>query len=117
MYLDSIVSFVHELEEFVDDRLQKAPMSAQKSRILSHDVHNIRGNNGFVIFALLLFAKTQQLFDDRHQKPFLVFFVHGARYAADGPAQSVQILPRPFRSIHLIKQKIFFLNFNCIHIN
>ena len=57
-----------------------------------------------IVFATLLLAKTQQVLDHGDQKPFFVFLMHGARYGADSPAQSVQILPRPLGAVHLIGQ-------------
>lgn len=41
---------MHEFEEFVDHSLKEFPMSLQKPRILSYDVHYVGRNNGFVIF-------------------------------------------------------------------
>ncbi len=35
------MGFMHEFEEFVDNRLQKLPMCLEKSRVLANDVHDI----------------------------------------------------------------------------
>ena len=40
--LNSVVSFVHKLEQFIDDSFEELPVGAEESRILTHDVHDIR---------------------------------------------------------------------------
>ena len=50
---------MHELEQFVDHRLEKFPMGAEKTRILTDDVHDVRGDDRLVIFATLLLAQTE----------------------------------------------------------
>ena len=59
--------------------------SPKKSRILSHNVHNVGGNNGFVVFSFLLFTHSQQIFDDCHQEPLLILFMHRTRNRANSP--------------------------------
>ena len=40
--LNSVVSFVHKLEQFVYDGFEELPVGAKKPWILTHDVHDIR---------------------------------------------------------------------------
>ena len=69
--------------------------------ILSDDVHDVGGDDGLVVFALLLLAEPQQVFDDGDEEPLLVFLMHRAGYRSDGPTESVQVLPRPLVAVHL----------------
>ena len=62
--LHSLVGLVHELEKFVHHCLQEAPMGPEKARILSHNVHDVGGDDGLVVLALLLLAQSQQIFND-----------------------------------------------------
>ena len=50
---------MHELEEFVDDRLQELPVLTQEAWVLSDDVHDVGGDDSFVVFSSLLLAQTQ----------------------------------------------------------
>ena len=68
---------------------------------MTHNVHDVGGDDGLVVLALLLLAHAQEVFDDGHQEAFFVLFVHGARDGADGPAERVEIFPRPFVTIDL----------------
>jgi hypothetical protein len=47
---------VHKFEKFVDYGLEEFPVGAQKSRILSDDVHYIRCYYGLVVFTPFLLA-------------------------------------------------------------
>jgi hypothetical protein len=76
-------------------------MGAKESRVLSHNVHDVRRDNRLVVLAALHLAETQQLLDDHHEELLLVVLVHCARDTTDGPAESIEIMPRPFSSIHL----------------
>jgi hypothetical protein len=110
--------FVHELKQFIDDSLQEFPMRLEKTRVLPHNVHDIRRYNGFVVLASLDLAETQEVFYDGDQEPFFGLFVymrhqsvaampdskyhtHRARNRTDSPTQGVEVLPRPFGSINL----------------
>ena len=52
---------MHELEEFVDNRLEELPVLSQEARVLPHHVHDVRRDDRFVVLASLLFAKAQQI--------------------------------------------------------
>ena len=52
---------VHELEELVDDSLQEPPMGPQEPRVLANDVHDVGGDDGLIVLALLLLAKAKQV--------------------------------------------------------
>jgi hypothetical protein len=71
----TFMSFMHEFKQFVDDRLQKFPMSLQKSWILADDIHDVAGNHGFVVFTTNHLGEPKQFFDKVHEEPFLRFFV------------------------------------------
>jgi hypothetical protein len=66
---------MHELEEFVDHRLEEFPMCFQKSRILANNIHDICRYHRFVVFAAFHFAQTQQILDNCNQEAFLGFLV------------------------------------------
>ena len=55
---------VHELEQLVDDGLQKLPMSAQETWVLAHHVHDVRRNNRLVILAAFLFAQAKKILNE-----------------------------------------------------
>ena len=59
------MGLVHELEQLVDDRLEEPPVSSQESRVLAHDVHDVRGDDGLVVLALLLLAKAKQVLEEK----------------------------------------------------
>ena len=101
VYLYSVVGLVHELEKLVDDRLEETPMGAQEAWILADHVHDVGRDDGLVVLSLLLLAQPQQLLDDGDKEALFVFLVHGTREAADGPAQRVQVLPRPLAAVNL----------------
>jgi len=52
---------MHKLEQFVDDRFQKLPVSTKKSGILTDDVHNVGGDYSLVVFAPFLFTQSQEI--------------------------------------------------------
>ena len=60
--LHTLVGLVHELEQFVHDCLQEAPVCAEEAWILPHDVHDVGGDDSLVVLALLLFAQPQKVF-------------------------------------------------------
>jgi hypothetical protein len=49
--LRTFVQLMHKFKQLINDRLQEFPMRLEEARILSHDVHDIRGDNCFVVFA------------------------------------------------------------------
>lgn len=55
------MSFVHELEQFIDDSLEKLPVGAQKAGVLSDHVHYIGRYHRLVVFAALMLAHSQQI--------------------------------------------------------
>ncbi|KAH3676811.1 hypothetical protein OGATHE_001301 [Ogataea polymorpha] len=74
--LDTLVSFMHKLKELVDNSLQELPMCFQESWVLTNDVHDIRSDNSFVIFASLHFGQRKQILDNGDQESLFAFFVH-----------------------------------------
>jgi hypothetical protein len=86
-----IIVTMHELKQFIDNSFEELPVGPEESGILPHHVHDVGGNDSFVVLALFLLAKTQQIFDDGHQKPFFVLLVHGSGNAAYCPAQLQKI--------------------------
>lgn len=48
---------VHELEQLVDNRLEEPPVGPEEPGVLAHDVHDVGGDDGLVVLALLLLAK------------------------------------------------------------
>ncbi len=52
---------VHELKQLVDDSLEELPVGPEESWVLAHDVHDVGGDDGLVIFPSFLFTQTQQV--------------------------------------------------------
>mmetsp|Transcript_7823 Transcript_7823/g.13470 ORF Transcript_7823/g.13470 Transcript_7823/m.13470 type:complete len:443 (-) Transcript_7823:1690-3018(-) len=75
--LHSGVHLVHELEQFVDHRLEELPVCAQKARVLADDVHNVGGNDSLVVLPPRELAQVQQVPDHRHQELVLHVLHHG----------------------------------------
>lgn len=59
--LDALVGLVHELKQLVNNSLQEPPVGPEESWVLANDVHDVRGNDGLVVFPLLLFTKAQEI--------------------------------------------------------
>ena len=95
------VTLVHKLVQFVHHCLQEGPMVDQEVGELADHVHDVGRDDGLVVLSLLLLAQPQQLLDEGDKEALFVFPVHGTRDAADGPAQRVQVLPRPLAAVNL----------------
>jgi len=67
----TFVSLVHELEKLVDNGLEEFPVRLQETRVLSDDVHDVRGANGLVVLPALLLSQTQKFLDHAHQESLL----------------------------------------------
>jgi hypothetical protein len=52
-------------------------MSLEEARILPNDIHDVRGNDGLVIFPALDFTKAKEILDDGDQKSFFGFLICG----------------------------------------
>ena len=106
----TFVRLVHKLEELVDDSLEELPMRFEEARILANDVHDIRGNDGFVILAALNLTQPKEILDDDDEEALLVVLIcdarsangpeiekiirtHRARYRTNGPAERVEVVP------------------------
>lgn len=72
------MSLMHELEKLVHHGLQEFPVRFQESGILSDNVHDITGDDGFVVLSTLHFGKTKEIFDDVDQESLLGLFIHGS---------------------------------------
>lgn len=57
---NTFVSFMHELEQLVDDRLQELPVSLEEPWILANNVHNVACNHSFVVLTPNHLGKAQQ---------------------------------------------------------
>ena len=71
----TFVRLVHKLKEFVHDRLQELPVCLEEARVLANNVHDIGGNNGFVVLPSFYFNQAQEFFDDSHEEPFFSVLV------------------------------------------
>mmetsp|Transcript_2402 Transcript_2402/g.6409 ORF Transcript_2402/g.6409 Transcript_2402/m.6409 type:complete len:300 (-) Transcript_2402:261-1160(-) len=100
------VRLVHELKQFVHHRLQKLPMRAQKPRVLADNIHDVGGDHRLVVFPALHFAQLQQVLDDGHQESLLFVLSNRPGNRADGPAQRIQVVPRPLRPHELQRQLV-----------
>lgn len=97
---------MHELEQFVDDCLQKLPMGFQKTGILSHNIHDVTSHNSFVIFAAFHFREPKKILNDRNKETFLGLLIHGAWDGSNSPAKGIAIGPWPLRPIDLLSKFI-----------
>lgn len=66
---------MHEFKQLVDHRLKELPVRFQESRVLSNDVHDVGGDNGFVVFPAFHLCETEKFFDDSDQEALLGLFV------------------------------------------
>ncbi len=66
---------------------QTETYSPEKPWVLSHNVHDVGGNDGFVVLPSLLLTQAQQFLDHRDQEPLLVLLVHCTTDGANRPAQ------------------------------
>ena len=66
---------VHELEQLVDHSLEELPMCFKETRILSDDIHNVGGNNSFVILSSFDLAKSEEVLDNGNKEPLLLFLI------------------------------------------
>jgi hypothetical protein len=69
--LHTLVRLMHELKQLVNDRLEKLPVRLEEAGILANDVHDVRCDDGLVVFAALHLAKAEEIFDNRHEEAFL----------------------------------------------
>ena len=47
----TLMCLMHKFKEFIYHRLEELPMRLEKPRVLTNNVHDIRGYNRLVIFA------------------------------------------------------------------
>ena len=80
------MGLMHEFKEFINDSLEKLPMSLEESGVLANNVHNVACHHCLIILATLGFREAQKVLDDSDEKSFLCLFVHSTRYRADCPA-------------------------------
>jgi hypothetical protein len=84
---------VHELKELINYRLKEFPVSLKEARILSDDIHDVTGDDSFVILAPLHLSEAKKILDDRDKESLLCLFIHGEGDGADGPAKHVAVVP------------------------
>jgi hypothetical protein len=70
------VRLVHKLEQLVDDRLEELPVSLEEPRVLADDVHDVRRDDGLVVFPSLNFAETEEILDNLDEESLLGFLVY-----------------------------------------
>lgn len=73
--IPTFVRLVHELKQFVNDRLQEFPMGLEEARVLPNDIHDVGGDNSLVILTTFYFTKTQEIFDNSDQKTLFRFLI------------------------------------------
>lgn len=52
---------MHELKELVHNSFEELPVGSKKTRVLANNVHDVRGDDGLVVFSSLLLTETQQI--------------------------------------------------------
>ena len=55
--------------------------------------HDIGRNDSFVVFPPCDFTQVQQVSDDRHQEPVLLFLQHGPTDGPNSPTKGVETIP------------------------
>ena len=65
------------LEQLVDDRLQKAPVIAQETRVLPDHIHDVGRDDGLVVLAALDLDEAEELLDDGDDKHLLLLRTEG----------------------------------------
>lgn len=70
-------------------------MCLQETRILSDNVHDIRRNDGLVVFPPFDFAEAEKILDDRHQETFLGFLIYYDSGITKGMTKRVHVLIAP----------------------
>ena len=70
-------------------------MCLQETRILSDNVHDIRRNDGLVVFATFNFAEAEKILDDRHQETFFGFLIYNSLGGTSGMTKRVHVLIAP----------------------
>ena len=78
---------MHKFKQLVNYSLQELPVCSKEPGVLPNDIHDVGRNNSLIVLAFLLFAKAQQVFNNSHQEPLLIFLMHGSWYATNGPAK------------------------------
>ena len=89
--LDTLMSLVHELKQFVDNpecavneirdeamrilRFEEFPVCLEEPRVLANNVHDVTGHDCLVVLASFHFCEAQKIFDNRDQKAFLSFLI------------------------------------------
>lgn len=71
----TLMSFVHELEELVDDGLEELPVCFKESRILTNNIHDVGRDNSFVVLPPFDLAKPKKILDYSNKETFLLFLV------------------------------------------
>lgn len=69
---------MHEFVQLFDDSPQEGPMTRQKVRELTHHVHDVRSDKGFIGLALRFLTESQQLFHHRDNKFILLLHSHAS---------------------------------------
>jgi len=87
---DSRELFPHELEEFLDDCLQKAPIMLEKSWILTDYVHDARGNHSLVLFTFLVLAELQQSPERADKEGSFLAILNGSAERPNNPRQGIE---------------------------
>mmetsp|Transcript_29229 Transcript_29229/g.84964 ORF Transcript_29229/g.84964 Transcript_29229/m.84964 type:complete len:271 (+) Transcript_29229:1739-2551(+) len=77
-------------------------MRLEETGVLADDIHDVTGNDSLVVLPALLLAQSEQILDDRDEESLLLLFGHGPGDRPDGPAQSVEVVPRPRRPVYLL---------------
>jgi len=81
------VSLVHELEQLVRYGLQKLPVGFEEPWVLSDDVHDVGGDDRFVVFAPLHLCQAQEILDDGDKEPLLDVLIYEGVQVGSFPKQ------------------------------
>ena len=95
------VRLVHEFKQLVHHRLKKLPVQSQKPRVLSYDVHDVGGDDGFLILHAHDLAQVEQIPDRGDQESVLLILLHRTADRTDRPAERVERVPRVFATAEL----------------
>ena len=66
--LDTLVRFVHELEQLVHNSLEELPVRLQETGVLADNVHDVGCTDSFVVLSALHLGETEKILDNSNEE-------------------------------------------------
>jgi len=86
------ILLLHEIEKFPDYCLQKGPVVAKESGVLSHHIHDARCDNCLVLLALPVLTQLQESAQSGDEEGSFLSLFDAATQRADNPRKRVQFV-------------------------